>query len=334
MTILIGINVLMVTKLPSVEQQGAKKSCGDLAAFRTLTTTNFQTIVKKSLNSILGFGLAIALLSGCAKKEEVKPSETSKAEIPTGNVEFVVTPTIGGDPLRVGSTITLPSGEALTIRDFKFYLSDIGLAKPNSQEAPARPIVGDTCQAGVWLLDFGKANTEGIFSGVRNALSITTKVDTGSYVDTRLAIAVPRTYNSADIATNPIPLNARQGMYWTWNSGFKFLVINGTSPAIPQGATVHLSIGQNSRRMEFNFKAMLLAANREKIRVIAGKTTKIHLTFELNALFTNTDGTPYQLAPIPGKPSTFQVHGGYWSDQLKANAAQAFDMASFSTINN
>jgi hypothetical protein len=274
---------------------------------------------------LLALGL-VAGLCACKKSEDPQPTQIP----PTGKVEVYITPTVGGDAFRTGTTITTPAGEQLTINDFRFFVSDLGLAKLSSEEVAAKPVLGDSSQAGVYLVDFRKANQIGSIAGQNNAVKFSFMADTGQYVDLRFAIAVPRGYNSADITKNPFPINASTGMYWTWNSGFKFLVINGRTPL--STTPVHLSIGQNSRFMIYNFKAMLLAAKRPKIVVTENAVTKIYITYDLNALFTNTDGSNYSFVQQTGKPTPLQVHGGYWSDILKANSSYAMDMTGFETV--
>lgn len=249
---------------------------------------------------------------------------------PKGKVEVYITPVVGTAPFKANEAFTTPAGEQLTIRDFRFFVSDVGMAKLNSMEVEATPVAGDSSQAGIWLVNFGRPNAVGSVAGVNNAFKFSFMADTGSYADLRLSVAVPRTYNSANIVENPFPVNANTGMYWTWNSGFKFLVINGSTPVSP--VPVHLSIGQNSRVMIYSFRAMMLAASRSRIVVTEDGVTKIYLNYDLNALFTNTDGTAYSFVQKPGLPTPLQVHGGYWSDILKANASNAFELSSFETI--
>jgi hypothetical protein len=281
------------------------------------------------IQKLFTLGVAVATLSACTKSDAPTPSEAPAK--PTGEVEVYITPMVGSNPFRMNEPFLTPAGEQLTIRDWKFYVSDVALAKATSQEVKAQPVMGDSCQSGVWLVDFNKATHEGSVPGVRNAFMFKFKADTGNFVDLRLAVAVPREYNQADITTNPIPLNNRAGMYWSWNSGFKFFVINGSTPVSP--VPVHLSIGISSRVVNYNFRAMLLAINRPRIIVTPQGVTKVYLNYDLNNFFTNTDGSNYSFVQQPGKPTPLQVHGGYWSDILKANSANAMEMSRFVNAN-
>lgn len=272
---------------------------------------------------------ATIFISACTKPDDVKPVGPA----PTGTVEVYVTPMVGSNPFVINQEFLTPAGEQLTISDFRFFISQIGLARLSSQEVPAQPFPGDSSQAGIYLVDFRRANHHAPgMDHVHNTCALRFKADTGSYADLRFEVSVPRAYNQAEISTNPFPVNANTGMYWTWNSGFKFLVINGRTPL--STTPVHLSIGQNSRAMTYSFRSMTLAASRPRIVVREGQVTKIYLTYDLNTLLTNTDGSNYSFVQQPGRPTPLQVHGGYWSDILNANAANAMQLSQFETIAN
>jgi len=161
------------------------------------------------------------------------------------------------------------------------------------------------------------------------------KSKVGEFVDNKFDIAVPREYNLSEITTNPYPLTSATGMYWSWNSGYKFLVINGKSPLVNsnQNNGIHMSIGQGQRVMPFNFKSMMTAASLPKIKVEKGKTTTIYFDLDINFLLKNTDGSNYTfvISTATNAPDPAQVHSGYLMDVLKANASNMIEMVSFET---
>lgn len=269
--------------------------------------------------------LSIAAIFNSCKKEE-----TDEVVDNTGIVEVVFVPMTGSNAMKIGETFTTPSGEALTIREMKFFVNNVGLADKESKEVKAVPFEDDSCQAGIWLVDFERGNFDAGY-GANQAYSFKFKAEAGEYADLRFSVEVPREYNLADITKNPYPVNGRHGMYWSWNSGFKFFVINGNSPVVgPAGRDdVHLSIGLGYRAIEYNFRSMLLAAERPTINVEKGKVTRVIYKYDINTLLTNVDGTPYSFVQQPGKPSPNQVHGGEMSTVLQQNAAGAIEMTDF-----
>ena len=268
--------------------------------------------------------IALLAFTSCSKDDD-NPTE-QKTVIPTGKVELVFIPKVGDDILILGDTIITPAGEKMVIKDFKFFVSNIGLSLLDASENPVSPIEGDSNKVGIYLVDFAKSTVE--TEKGKRGFKISCQAPVGEYADIRYEIGVPRQYNLADISTNPYPVNGKNGMYWSWNSGFKFLVINGTSPAA-QGTPLHLSIGLGYRMLAYNFRSMLLAPNRDKISVQDGKTTTITFEFDINYFLTNADGSYYSFAPAT--PSRAQVHGGEMSDVLHANAATSLNLRDFST---
>jgi hypothetical protein len=273
------------------------------------------------------------VLSACKKKEE--DEETPEPVTPTGTVEVIVEPVYQGNPVTLPYRLLTEGGDSMLITEMKYFISDIGLSKENAQEVPALALEGETEQYGIFLVNHGASNATAA-DGSSPAYRFRFKAETGSYSDIRFNVGVPREYNLADITTNPYPVNGSNGMYWSWNSGFKFFVINGkfgTDAAIADKA-LHMSIGVNSRIMAYNFRSMLLAPSLPKIEVTEGKTTTIRLSYDIATLLTNTDGSDYRLvAPGTGStaPNPCQVHGGYYSDILKANAGSAMELIDFET---
>jgi hypothetical protein len=278
-------------------------------------------------NYMLIFSLALAVsLAGCSKDND---DNNTPAETPTGTVEMIFIPMVGNDALQMNESFTTPAGEELTITDMKFYLANVAMVNLNGTELAAKPLAGDSAQAGIWLINFTNPNFNAGFG--LQSYKVGFEVPTGQYADARFAVEVPRQYNLSEITKNPYPVNGSNGMYWSWNSGFKFLVINGTSETVgPDGRNaVHLSIGQGSRAVDYNFRSMLLAAQRPTINVEAGKVTRIIYTYDINRLLTNVNGTPYSFVQAPGQPNPFQVHGGELSTVLQANSASAIDIMDF-----
>lgn len=275
------------------------------------------------------------IFSACKKKDEDEDEETPEPVTPTGTVEVIFEPVYKGNPVTLPYRLLTKGGDSMLITEMKYFISDIGLSKDNAQEVPALPLEGETEQHGIFLVDHTASNTTAT-NGTSPAYRFRFKAETGAYSDIRFNVGVPREYNLADITTNPYPVNGSNGMYWSWNSGFKFFVINGkygTDAAIADKA-LHMSIGVNSRIMAYNFRSMLLAPSLPKIEVTQGKTTIIRLSYDIAALLTNTDGTNYRLvAPAFGStaPNPCQVHGGYYSDILKANAGSALELINFET---
>ncbi len=278
------------------------------------------------------FSLLASLFFACNKdddttEEPVIASTETTSTVTKGNVDFVFIPKIGEKELVLGDTVITPAGEKLVVNSLKFFVSNIGLSHLDASEEKIFPIEGDSNQVGIYLVDFSEMNYHGHNHG-EHGFKFSCQAPVGEYADVRYQIGVPRQYNLADISTNPYPVNGKNGMYWSWNSGFKFLVLNGHSPSAA-GVPLHLSIGLGHRMLDYNFRSMLLAESRDKITVQEGKTTTLKFEFNLNYFFTNANGSYYSFSPA--SPSPAQVHGGHMSDVLHANAATAMNLVQFET---
>jgi len=277
----------------------------------------------KSLLKYIAIFIAFnAIFTSCKKDENNKVEEDN-----SGTVEVVFVPMHGANSLKMNESFTTPAGEEFTINDMKFFVSSVAVVQKDAKEIAAKPFADDSSQIGTWLIDFTKPNFDAGYGN--QSFKFKFKAPEGDYADLRFSVSVPREYNLADISKNPYPLNGSNGMYWSWNSGFKFFVINGTSPTVGGSGAVHLSIGQGFRNIDYNFRSMLLAAQRPGIVVEKGKTTRIIYTYDVNKLLTNVNGTPYSFVTTPGSPSKSQVHGGEMSSVLQQNAAGAIDLLDF-----
>jgi hypothetical protein len=286
---------------------------------------------KISLLSAIAICLAIA---SCKKKEVIKVEEKivyvdntpAPVQQETGTVELIFEPVLNGSAYTMSTSFNTPAGENLKVTDFKFYVSGIGLASDNSKENKALPYPGDQEQSGIYLANFTAPNFNN--GNGLNSHKLRFKGVVGEYSDIRFRMEVPSDYNLANITTNPYPCNASNGMYWSWNSGFKYLVINGTSTNVPNGGAVHLSIGAD-KNCVFNFRSLILAPNLPKIKIEKNKVTQIRFTYDLMAMFRNTDGSNYSF--ISGNPSVnnAQVHGGANANVLRGNIQQALELVSF-----
>jgi hypothetical protein len=227
----------------------------------------------------------------------------------------------------MSTNFSTPAGENFKVTDFKFYLSSIGLATENSKESKSMPYPGDQEQSNIYLANFTNPNFNN--GNGLNSHKMRFKVAVGNYSDIRFKMEVPSDYNLALMSTNPYPLNASNGMYWSWNSGYKFLVVNGTSTNVASPGAIHLSIGAD-KNCVFNFRSLILAPSLPKIIVQKDKTTQIRFQFDLAAMLKNTDGTNYSFNSGNPNISNSQVHGGSNANVLRGNIQQALELISFS----
>ena len=227
----------------------------------------------------------------------------------------------GNDTLVFDKLYVTPSGEKFMVDKLKFFLSDIGFFKADNSES--KP-VAEAFKQGIFLIDFNNPGTYG--NGKSTSYKIDFKLAPGDYKSLRFNIGIPREYNRADPTLAPATLQSMQpGMYWSWNSGYIFLLAEGKGPDVA-GNTFHFGIGEEKRSMPFSFGDIFSPI---PVTVVEqGKTTRVQIYFDFQKLLLNADGTYYSLSEI----SNTSVHGGYLADVLSANASNTMELVSSSIL--
>jgi uncharacterized repeat protein (TIGR04052 family) len=124
----------------------------------------------------------------------------------------------------------------ITPSDMRFFVSEVELL-----DAKGRAVAVKLDQDGIWqyqnlaLLDFedGTGPCRNGNSGLHTA--VTGSVPKGNYRGVRFTLGVPFGLNHGDPTIAPSPLNI-SGMFWVWQSGYKFVKIDMASAGQPQAA--------------------------------------------------------------------------------------------------
>lgn len=118
-----------------------------------------------------------------------------------------------------------PSPYQLT--DARFYVHGVELLDDSGKRYPVS--LDDTAfqGRGVALLDFedgcgddGTPETNSLVSG---------RAEPGEYTGVRFTLGVPARENFKNLTAQPAPLNVT-GMFWVWQSGYKYLKVDGFAP--------------------------------------------------------------------------------------------------------
>lgn len=131
---------------------------------------------------------------------------------------------VGQQPFSCGSTYSLGAPAiSMTPADFRFYLSDVVLIESSGKTAPIK-----LSQDGKWqyqnvaLLDF-EDKTGACTNGTAETRDrVVGTVPRGNYTGLKFTLGVPFKLNHADATLAPSPLNLT-GLWWNWQSGYKFL---------------------------------------------------------------------------------------------------------------
>ena len=207
------------------------------------------------------------------------------------------------------------SGEQYSLKSLKFFICDLGFSLSTGIENSPQ---AESTKHGVFFIDFSDQKNK---TDTLNA-KIKFKIKAGDYSDIRFNIGVPRQLNHSDPTVAPPPLDIGKGdMYWEWNSGYIFFLIEGKGPEIKNNL-LHLAIGEDSRIMQFSFGNLFEMTPLIKIK--KNKTTRIEFQLDLNKILINGDGSKYSFKSFDAA----NVHGGYFADILRMNILHAINFKS------
>ncbi len=182
----------------------------------------------------LALAVAVAAVAACGDDTTEPPAPIAVT------VDFAAL--VNGAAFTCGNTYASvgTAGTTITPVDYRFYVHDVTLIAADGSEE-----VMDLDQDGTWqrenlaLLDF--ENGSGPCVNGTSAMNTTVRgsVPAGTYTGLRFTLGVPEDMNHADQTTAAAPLDLT-ALFWSWNGGYKFLRIDHTSDAQPEGWFVHL----------------------------------------------------------------------------------------------
>jgi uncharacterized repeat protein (TIGR04052 family) len=188
------------------------------------------------LNSLAIIALAAFAQSACSEDVQA-PAEPTEAAF---TVNFAGT--VGDLNFACGQSYTGigTSGSELTPHDFKLYIHDVRLIKADGEEIPLALDQDNPFQhEDLVLLDFEDASGPCANGTTQTNAAATGTAPAGQYTGVAFTFGVPFELNHADAALAATPLNLTT-MFWGWQSGYKFLRVEGTSTGLPDGIRIHM----------------------------------------------------------------------------------------------
>ncbi len=246
-------------------------------------------------NSLLFVAILVMVFAGfeaCSSDDE--------GAITTGSITLQVTNLIGGQPLEVGSTrYTNENGDEFDVSEFKFFISNIKLRNNTSGELFVAPDSYHLVEATATshMFEFTIAD-----------------VPAGSYDQIELAIGVD---NGSNTSIDQLgDLDPTSNMAWNWNTGYKFLLIEGQYyPAGADAAPMVYHIGSDPNYRKLTYPASLTVA--------AGGTNTVNFTTEVQNIFRSPNTIAFNAdGPVKGGDVATAVAENYGTDFLTLTNAQ------------
>jgi hypothetical protein len=209
---------------------------------------------------------ALATISSCKKDEEETITPTPSAS--TGSVTLEMEHMFNDLEFALGTEYTTAAGENVTFNTTKYYVSNIKFTKTDGSVF--------TQTDSYYLVDLSADGS--------NLLTIS-DVPTGDYTDVTFTIGVDSTRNVSGAQTGA--LSVANNMFWSWNSGYIMVKLEGDCPQSSNGVfAYHLGgfYGTNStlNTGTFAFSPALLS-------VSPSATPQIHMSVNIANVFESTE---------------------------------------------
>lgn len=211
----------------------------------------------------------------------------SKDDTPTYNPNIKSSLSIEFDNIAGGADLQLNTGsyknavgETFNVTLLKYFASNFVLTNTNGT---VYTVPQDSCY---FLIDESKPQT----------LKPVLKIPEGEYKTLSFVLGVDSLRNTLDISKrtgNLDPTGTANGMYWSWNSGYIFFKMEGTSSASTQAGNVfqyHIGLfGGYTTKTLNNIKTITVdLTNRGVAQVKTGKSPNIHLVVDILKMFNGT----------------------------------------------
>lgn len=219
-----------------------------------------------SLLSIL-FVSAVVLFSSCSKDKDNDPvPDPGNPVAPKLTIEF--DHLAGNKKFYFDSTYTTANGDQITPTLFKYYISNIRLVGVNNAEYAVPE-------------SYFLVNHDIDDSKMINLSNL----PEGKFKSIRFILGVDSARNMSGAQTGALdPVN---GMFWTWNTGYIFLKLEGTSPSVPS-ATNEFSFHVGGFKVpNVNFKEIELDFDGDELTLVKNGNPELHIVADVLEIFTN-----------------------------------------------
>lgn len=226
--------------------------------------------MKNTVNNFAYLLIFASLLVGCNDNSvsEVDPDSKGVASIAFKNV-------FGGSVLEFGKDYTNAQGEKFNVTTFNYFISNIRLRRTDGSEFAVPQ------DSSYFLVKGDEQNTH---------LLRLNNVPGGDYNGITFTIGVDSLRNTMDVSKRTGALDVANGMYWAWNSGYIFLMMEGISDAAPDstlnGFRYHIGgFGGYSSKTINNIKTKTLDFGSGRIMVEADKEPVVRVLVDVEEFF-------------------------------------------------
>jgi uncharacterized repeat protein (TIGR04052 family) len=213
---------------------------------------------------------AFFLLAACSAHQhgsdgDMEPGPGADLGAPQVQLRFAAR--AGAQPFACGKTLPGLGKDGVGLRpaDLRLYVHDVRLVTESGGEVPLTLDQDQRWQLdNLALLDFEDKSGECTGTAATNDIVRGTVPDPrATFTGVRFMLGVPFAKNHADQAAAPSPLNL-SSMFWSWQSGYKFLRFEGQTDG---GKAVIVHLGSTGCKKEGTQVSECTAPNRPQIEL-------------------------------------------------------------------
>lgn len=197
--------------------------------------------------------LALPLLSACDDDDDA---------VAQADVEVSFQNQMNGQPFVLNQTYTSPAGDAFEVEDLKYYISNVKLLNATGQVVYTEP-------ESYHLINLGAGKTSFTMP----------KVPAGSYSQLQFSLGVDEARNHT--IDQQGDLDPSTDMVWDWNTGYKFLLLEGTYTADTKSGGLVFHIGEDANYRTFTLPLQV------PLDIRTSPYEQLQVQAELSALFQN-----------------------------------------------
>lgn len=219
----------------------------------------------KTLKYIFSALIAVSIFTAC-KKEKI---EFTPPEMSLGSVELEFEHKVGSSSLTLNSaTYTNTNGDNYTVSKFAYYVSAVKLSRADGQSF--------NIPVEYYLIDAANSSSHKIT--INN-------IPPGEYTGLSFTLGVDSTRNVSGSQTGA--LDPANGMFWSWNTGYIFLKMEGNSPqSTASGNQLRFHIGGFRDANNTNaIRTVNPSFNGNKLIVKEKTSSGVHLQVDVNKMF-------------------------------------------------
>ncbi|TYZ07647.1 hypothetical protein FY528_14915 [Hymenobacter lutimineralis] len=193
-----------------------------------------------------------------------------------GTLDVEIDHVAGTEPLAFNTTYTTAAGDKFTVSRLKYYLSNFTLGKTDGSSY----LVPES----YFLVD--EADPESKFFTLAD-------IPSGDYTSLSFTIGVDSTRNVSGAQTGALdPIN---NMFWTWDYGYIFTKLEGTSPQAPNQALV-FHIG-GFKKPNNTIRSVSPTLRGITIPIRKDRNPAVHLKADVLRLFTGPNTIRFATTP-------------------------------------